>query len=302
MRTMANAAKVDAMRNFCAMVKRFVGSYVAAHTAFLTKRHHDGMEYMDYWQSMKGTLPPDQKDVVGLLENYQELRKGVLKSAVERLGTARANVASVFSPKNLGGLDNEDSVRVEEHFEKLLLWMIDQVDRLRRVYTLGAPSFLDSVADPQTLVIYALKGFRVLAAWYALKLAGGIFQGMYDRRVYTQEEEPPSPAVFVAMFLVADVTINLAVLLTLLFAKHLFKRVDNDFPIDGSLLSAWAFDYGMTTAVVAVVALIVGQVIRKKKYFRYKYEGDRGIRAMRQMLLYVVCVILFVPFFRLAYG
>jgi hypothetical protein len=58
----------------------------------------------------------------------------------------------------------------------------------------------------------------------------------------------------------------------------------------------------LSSLVVFAVAVIIGQVIKRKKYFRYKYEGDRGIRAMQQMVMYVYNVLLFVPFFRLANG
>jgi hypothetical protein len=103
------------------------------------------------------------------------------------------------------------------------------------------------------------------------------------------------------MILALDAALHAAVAVALLSASHVFKTEDNSFPVDGSLVSAWALDWAAATAAVAVLALLLGSVVQSKKYFRYKYEGERGIRALRDMIFYVYCVTVPVPFFRLTF-
>lgn len=300
-RETTTAAKITAFANFCALVKRFFTGYAGTHAAFVNKRHHDAMEYMEYWRSVKHLVP--EPELVRTLDEYHETLKEVVKEAGEKMGKARAAVRAEFNPDKLGGLNNEESALVENQFEVVLVWCSAQMDKVGNLYTVGNNSqLLDAIRDPGTQIVYALKAFRLFVAWYALKTAGGVFQGMYDRRVYTEERDPPPPAVFVGLFLAIDAAINILVICALLFLKRMFKRFDNEFPIDGTLLNAWALDYAAVTLLVAVLALIIGEVVRTKKYFRYKYEGDRGIRSMQQMVMYVTCVVMVMPFFRLAYG
>jgi hypothetical protein len=299
-RTSANTARVEAARTFCDMSRKFIVTYVAAHKDFVGKRQREALEYMEYWRAKKDIIP-DPEAVAGI-DGFDEKRKEVAVNAIEVLTKdVRPKIAGELEAC-VDGLDNDDSAKVVEMFETMLVYTTEQADKVGKLWSNGAPTVVDNLLDPHFIVMYLLKGFRLVSAWYALRTGGAVFQGMYDSRVYARDEQPPSPAVFVGIFLLMDLAINLVLGVALVFAKHMFKRMDNDFPVDSSLLTAWAFDYAISTAVVAVMALIIGEIIRKKKYFRYKYEGDRGIRAMRQMVMNVYCVILFVPFFRLAHG
>ena len=72
--------------------------------------------------------------------------------------------------------------------------------------------------------------------------------------------------------------------------------------VDAIVLRLWAVDWAFVTAAVAAISLVVAQVVYSKRYFRYKYEGERGIRAMQEMVFCVYCVLIPVPFFRLTLG
>jgi hypothetical protein len=43
--------------------------------------------------------------------------------------------------------------------------------------------------------------------------------------------------------------------------------------------------------------MIVCDIIRKKKYFRYKLEGPRAIRAATEVMFGISGVVLAIPFF-----
>ena len=143
--------------------------------------------------------------------------------------------------------------------------------------------------------MYALKALRLLTAWATLLVATRTFQDAYRDRVYTRDESPPNPAWFVLLFVAADLAVQAVVVGILLALRHML----GESPIDGHLITAWLVDVAASTAVVAAISLVIGQVIKHKKYFRYKYEGERGIRAMREMVYYAYCVTVPAPFYRL---
>jgi uncharacterized protein YbjT (DUF2867 family) len=88
----------------------------------------------------------------------------------------------------------------------------------------------------------------------------------------------------------------------LYLCKRTFKTGSNSFPVDDAFLRMWAIDAAAVAVSVAVLAFLVAEVVQSKKYFRYKYEGERGIRAVRDMSFYIYCVLLPVPFHRLVRG
>jgi hypothetical protein len=308
-RTLSDA-KTLAMTGFCRSARRTIGGYVAMHVGFLVKKHRDAIEYINYWHAMADAGIMTDEDAMKDIKRYQDTRKEIVVTAKAKLNeeaTAKVRAALETSAGSKAtnahiGLSEKQGTEVDEAFTRLLVWIGDQADRVADLYARGAPTLVQSLLDPQFLTIYALKLLRLMGAWLALRIAGRVFQGMYDDRVYSRDEQPPQPIVFVGMFVGIDVALNLVLATALVFAKYLFKTVDNQFPVDGHLLSLWGFDYLVSTVVVVVIAIIIGQIIRRKKYFRYKYEGDRGIRAMQQMVMYIYCIMLFVPFFRLANG
>jgi hypothetical protein len=46
-----------------------------------------------------------------------------------------------------------------------------------------------------------------------------------------------------------------------------------------------------------VIGMLIGVVIKKKKYFRYKTEGERGIRAFEEIMKSTATVITLIPTF-----
>ena len=132
-------------------------------------------------------------------------------------------------------------------------------------------------------------------------MASKVFQSMYNKATYGGGGgDPPSPMIFLGLLPALDLAYNAAVVALLFTAMHFFKAPDNEFPIDKYMMMQWLLDYVATTGINLLLGAVIGTVIKDKKYFRYKYEGDRGIRAMQSMVFDVYCVVLPIPFFRLA--
>jgi hypothetical protein len=299
-------AKTAALLAFLKSVRREVNQYVHHHVAFVVNRHRDAQAYMNYWIGMKELVP--DPDVLQKLESYSNDRKALVADVRKTFDDLRSHVLDAYRSSGTSSatdniaLTDEQTVEVEERYQDTVEWTRDKEERLSQLHLSESPPLIETLLEPQFVTIYILKLLRVVVGWCALRVASNVFQTMYEDRVYVRDTSPPHPAVFVGLFLGVDLAMNVVIFAILLFLKHIFKASDNTFPVDRQMLGAWGLDYAISTALVGLIALVIGEVIRRKKYFRYKYEGDRGIRAMQQMVMYVYCVMLFMPFFRVAHG
>jgi hypothetical protein len=162
------------------------------------------------------------------------------------------------------------------------------------------------VLDPQILLLYALKALRVGCAAFAIRVAGTWFQARYDRAVYGYGADaragvPPTPLMFVGVALGIELCATLTILLLLLATRAVVGAGDDRFPVDTAFVRAWAVDVLATTLLVGVIAVIMASVVRNRVYFRYAYEGDRGVRALQTMVFVVYCIILVLPLYRLVF-
>jgi hypothetical protein len=255
---------------------------------------------MSYWIHYRDTIR--DADVLGWLDEWIATRK-------ELVGAEKAFFVDEAQRALLDGfkddwhavVDEAQAMKLNELADNTVEFLGDRADFVEKMY-MGEDGVFDRASDPQVWVFVALKLLRVLIAWVALRIASKVFQQSYDSRVYNNEQSPPSPLKFVGLFVALDLAMNAGVAVLLVFCRYLFKSVDNDFPIDGPFLTSWAVDYAATTVVIAALAAIVGAVVAKKKYFRWKYEGDRGVRALQQMTFYIYLVILAIPFYNLTIG
>jgi hypothetical protein len=306
-------AKVEAAKSFARSVRSTVRAYVAVHFSFVGKHHADAMRYMAYWKGILETDPEfiRNKDVIRALDEHAETRKELSSLTRERLleDVLKRQLYVVRDEKLLPAgslaeprLNETQMSAVEFTIYQLTSWVLEQTEVVEELYLRGGLTISQEVFSPQTIVLYTLKAMRLLAVWFTLLIATRTFQNYYADRVYTRDEAPPSPALFVLLIVALDAAMQAVFLVVLAVVMRALKTHDNDFPIDVALLSAWSVDALASTAAVALVALVIGEVIKSKKYFRYKYEGERGIRAMREMVYYVYCVMVPVPFYKLVQG
>jgi hypothetical protein len=306
-------AKVTAAKSFARGVRASTAAYVSMHLRFVSERHGEAMRYMRYWDDLVASAKEDAARLDGfgaddairtaltdhkkiVKELMTEARKVIIdKIRAKVLESQRESLGSAGQPR----LDNEQQTEVDVQLDRLSEWLVDRAELVEETYMRGAPTLLESVTEPTTLMLYGLKVVRLGCASAALNVACGTFETMYTRNVYTLDLPPPNPARLVGLTLAIDAALTAIVLLVLYTSKRLFKTADNDFPIDAPLLWAWVHDYLAATLAIGALSLIVGEVIRSKKYFRYKYEGERGIRAMREMMWYIYCVLTPIPFYRL---
>jgi hypothetical protein len=195
--------------------------------------------------------------------------------------------------------DEASFERVQSQIDSLERHIIDTRARLMRLYSPAGYSLTDVLTYSPFIIVYAVKAVRIFFLWSSLTFARALFQARYNDAVYLQNTSPPHPAWFVFLFLGFDLTLNVSLMAFMKMLSFLLKTATNSFPIDGYAMRAIVLDYIMSTTLIAVLAFILAVVVRRKKYFRYRFEGERGIRALSDMILWTSSIILVIPYFRI---
>jgi hypothetical protein len=156
---------------------------------------------------------------------------------------------------------------------------------------------MDLILDSQFFVLYIIKGLRILFTYIALFLATRVFSPIYEEVVYDQKKLPPGLWKYLFIFLGFDIAFNTFLVVVLFLLQFLFKTDDNSFIIDKYLFHKYVIDYVVSMVILLVVGALVSKVMMDKKYFKYKYEGLRAIRAYESILFYIAIPLYMFPYF-----
>lgn len=283
-----------AIKSFLSRARGVMSRHRNRHVMFALQFNRGPLRYMTYWKTCG--IPAMQ----ALTRDYFEKLAEVTAAGHSELDGMHKSVNSLMQDGvTYTGLNDRDIESIVETFERIRGFRQTCKDRIAAVHSRPS-TFLDQLAsDTHVHVIYVLKVVRFLMAWMSLSIATRAFSSVYASNVYIKNVDPPPPTLFLAMFFGVDIAMNAGLMTALWAASRVFKSPSNDFPIDGYLLSSWSVDVACSEIVMVGISFAFGNIISTKKAFRYRQEGDRGIRALGQMMLYSYAVILLIPFFRI---
>jgi hypothetical protein len=241
----------------------------------------------------KPVKPQNYEQLVGRFEGVNEAFSQINDTLYRNLSNALSKYAS---PSMTDNLDPELKVKIVKQ--------IDETDEMINKYRIKIKSFYklnysmaDLVLDTQFVVLYLIKAVRIAFTYIALFLTTKVFSPIYEEKVYDKKENPPSLAMFLMIYVGFDLAFNVFIMVVLFLLKFLFKTDDNAFPIDKYLFYKYMTDYVISMLFVFIIAVLVAGIIQSKKYFKYKYEGLRAVRAFQDVVFYVASVIFIFPYF-----
>lgn len=300
--------KKTILETYIRSVRSAVNTYAKQVVAFVQQKHGSAIRYMAYWEQVgkEGVASPELRDVIRdhnqiVMEIGGMCRQMLMEHAYVPFQKA-INAMLHDTDVTVLSLDDTVVMTFETERDKTLLWIEKQADKAENAFLRGSPTLLDELFEPQQLVLWALKALRIGVAAVSIDVAKRAYDSVYKRRVQVLDQSPPGPALFVVMFLAVDAVAHLLVMAVLFTLYKMFKAPDNSFPIDMDLISRWSLDYAMCTAMILVLSVAIGYIIQNKRYFRFRHEGDRAIRAFAKMVLYIYIIAVFIPFYRLTYG
>lgn len=133
----------------------------------------------------------------------------------------------------------------------------------------------------ETIVIYAVKAVRVATSYISSTISANFMAQVYMDKVLINQQNPQHLANFVVMFAVIDAII-FAMLLGVFF---LTSTLVSSLKLDkNKLLSLLLQDYIIYLIMVCVTGIIISMTMFSKKFFMYKDDGLRAIRAMKEIM------------------
>jgi hypothetical protein len=140
------------------------------------------------------------------------------------------------------------------------------------------------------------KASRSLLAWLSAYLAAKLFQDKYTQEVYVDRVAPSGLTgyvVYFAMFQAAFAALTVSVMagITYILAGNRSEL--------GVLLWYAGLDAVLELALGTLILYSIANTMQTKKYFNYRYEGLRAIRALRNISFNVNMATANIPYFML---
>jgi hypothetical protein len=139
--------------------------------------------------------------------------------------------------------------------------------------------------------VYAVKIFRLVAIYVSVALATRIHEAQYVETVYGKGLDPPR---------LNSINVNVALMLLFVncfvwIALHIGRQA-KQYVTDETYyyLVSETFFY---TALTLIAGYLIANVVSHKKYFNYRRDGLRAIRAFRDLVMAVVVPVGLSPFY-----
>lgn len=297
---------------FLGMMSKKSSAYFTFVKNYYMKDAKGQIKYvLRYLQTYAKLVDPNYKKTVdpsahGMLQEearkYEAIEKqfATLTSQLDQMNnnyyTALSGVLDRYGGTALMTLDDDTRVSTQAWIDDVSNDINKRRQKIKSYYKLNY-SMADVIFDAQFVTLYVIKAIRIGFAYLALFLATRIFTPMYETEVFDKKLDPPSLMKFLLIYLGFDLSFNVFILIVLFLLKFLFKSEDNAFMIDGYLFQKFMLDYAVSMTILLALGAIVGSVIVNKKYFKYKYEGMRAIRAFQELMFYMSIVIFAFPYF-----
>jgi hypothetical protein len=142
--------------------------------------------------------------------------------------------------------------------------------------------------------LYAIKIVRLLLLYTALVVGVRVQEARYVEEVYGLGKKPP-PLMGMLLSMAAFMLVLDALLIAAL--KLLAEVSSNKLLKDPGLIQYVVLESVGYTAFVLVAGYAVAHIVARKKYFNYKKDGLRALRAMRDILFAIIVPVSVLPVF-----
>jgi hypothetical protein len=136
-------------------------------------------------------------------------------------------------------------------------------------------------------IVYALKLVRIGILFASLMIATNIMTQIYLEKVLVNNENPPHLRDFVILFTVIDVIFNGIFVALIVLAER--------FDLIPKITYLYLQDYSVSILFVVVLSMILSHSMYSKKYFMYRDDGLRAIRALKGLIFQIAVVFTVLP-------
>lgn len=140
-------------------------------------------------------------------------------------------------------------------------------------------------------IVIALKVLKLGSIYLATSVASNYMTQVYMEKVLVNQENPQALSNFVVMYGIVDLLMSAFILMILYVVGVVFRQDNLD------IVKVVAFDFVCGLVAVLILGSIVANTMYNKKYFMYKDDGLRAIRAMKDIMNAFGMLFAIVPFF-----
>lgn len=280
------------------------------------------IEYMSWWEAEMNRRIALEKAYVAIGEKIKTQAGGSLDARykplldqIQRVRTELNNTGlfcvQFFSQQMRGVVANglkevtaqltklpeeEDKNTFNKKRDELLNYIDKLENKIFSMYNIKY-SLMDIILDKRFLGLYLFKlitfGILVGSMFFAEK----IFSEIYMKKVYAENQDAPSIMQMYGIFVGLLLGFHLFLVTIMLLLMYIFKTPANDFLISGDFIKRFLIDFALYLVILSLVLIVVGTVLAKKRYFRYKTEGLRCIRAYRELAIGIGAILVVIPYF-----
>lgn len=139
--------------------------------------------------------------------------------------------------------------------------------------------------DKTVLGVFAvMKVIKLALSFAAITIASNYTSQIYTEKVYVRHENPPPLLNMLFLFLGIEILMTVVTMTTIgLLIKNMMSQGQG--ATDVSIIAVqFAQDYVLYLISMAVHGSIIANIMYSKKYFLYKDDGLRAIRAYTDIL------------------
>ena len=143
------------------------------------------------------------------------------------------------------------------------------------------------------VMLYLFKSLRVASSWLAFYLADKLFTEYYNKNK-NAAANPKTVDLrwFVAIYASFQLVFDLIAIVVMYFVR----RIDPDV-VSGALILDYVFDSAVVTLMVLSSSVWVADIIQDKKYFGYRTNGKKAVRALRTIMVWLLVLHSLAPYF-----
>lgn len=150
---------------------------------------------------------------------------------------------------------------------------------------------------------FAIKVLRLVFTYVSLLITKNLVSQVYMDKVLVNGENPPKLSNFVYMFIGIEAAMMVFFMIMLYTAEQqLFPGIGFSDPNDNLFSKYILPDYIISCIFIMIYTTMIASKMYEKKYFLYKDDGLRAIRALSDLTFSTVIINTILPWNFIFYG
>lgn len=149
------------------------------------------------------------------------------------------------------------------------------------------------VSHKKMFVLYGFKFLTCMVIIASIFISESFFSEFYMKHVYILKEKAPSLLWMLGILIVVAFGLSMFVAVSLYLLHLVFM---SNYMFSPEHYTSFTIEASVCFGLLVTFALLIAGVLQKKTYFKYSIEGLRAIRALREIMLYLMIILVIVPY------